>query len=566
MIVVGHVPDDDRRDRRAASARAIAVRVTSRPANIVGKAGVVVGSTIGTGIIKRCLLLAIVGLLAPAGAAHADWPMYGHDLSNTRDAGSQGPSRSSLASLKPAWRFNSSTGDFTGTPVIADGVLVEGNNAGWVYALDAVTGKPRWSKDLGHSITASAAIDTAATGGAAVYVPVAQAGSPRLVALSLSNGAIRWDTVLVSHPGASVFGSPVFWHGRVYIGTSGPNDDDTTARGSVVALDEATGRRDWQTFTVPPGSDGAGVWSTPAIDTGTGRLYVGTGNNYHSPATDTEDAILALDASSGRLLGLFQATAHDTFSLPGNPLGPDFDFGASPNLITGASGQQLVGEGQKSGIYWALDRATLRPAWHASVGPSGYLGGILGSTAYDGTHVYTGDTLNGQVSALAPTGSLTWNSSDSGVIHVSPEAIANGVLYSVSPPGSLVARDPSTGRSLATISIGGVAFGGFSATGHALYVSVGTGPFPVVPVTLDGPGAIVAFGDTSASGASATTRPSSPPKSCTATGRPRARHRKGRRRHAANTRSRARAGRPHPRARARCRRRPDRAAPGNAAA
>jgi polyvinyl alcohol dehydrogenase (cytochrome) len=505
------------------------------------------------GIVKRCLLLGVIAVPALATPAQADWPMYGHDVSNSRDAGPQGPPRGGLASLKPAWTFRSSTGDFTGTPVIADGVLVEGDNGGRVYALDAISGRRVWSRDLGQPINGSAAIDTAAAGGPAVYVPVAQSGSPRLVALSLRDGALLWNTVLVSHPGASVFGSPTFWHGRVYIGTSGPNDDNTTARGSVTAVDEKTGRVDWQTFTVPPGSDGAGVWSTPAIDTRTGRVYVGTGNNYHKPATDTEDAVLALDASSGRLLGRFQATANDTFSLPGNPLGPDYDFGASPNLITGAGGQQLVGEGQKSGTYWALDRATLKPAWHANVGPSGYLGGILGSTSYDGARIYTGDTLSGQISALTPNGSLAWQSSDLGVFHLSPEAIANGVLYSVSPPGSLVARDPSTGRQLASVFLGGTVFGGFSATGHALYVSVGTGPLPGVPVTLDGPGSIVAFGDTSASGASATT-PASKPASCTATDKRRAgRHGNRNNRHPAKRRSRRRHRQTSSGTRARCR-------------
>src|SRR5947209_556535 len=194
-------------------------------------------------------------------------------------------------------------------------------------------------------------------------VPVAQADTPRLIGLSLTDGRVRWDDVLTSHPGADVFGSPTFWRGMAYIGTSGPNNDNTTARGSVVAIDEATGSLRWQTFTTPAGTDGAAVWSTPAIDPATGRLYVGTGNNYHQPATGTEDSILALDTSTGALLGHYQATANDTFSLPDNPAGPDYDFGASPNLLTAGDGRRLVGEGQKSGTYWALDRDSLQPVW-----------------------------------------------------------------------------------------------------------------------------------------------------------------------------------------------------------
>jgi len=436
------------------------------------------------------------------GVAAADWPIYGHDLANSRDAGAAGPSLTQVGWIsQPAWTFKASTGDFTGTPVVANGVLVAGDNGGFVYALNAVTGKVLWSKDVGQQINATAAIDVGAPGGATVFVPVAQVGTPRVLALRLSNGATRWNRTLTVQPGADAFGSPVFWQGTVYIGTSGNNEDNSTARGSVVALNEGTGKVRWQTFTVPRGSDGAGVWSTPAIDTSTGRLYAGTGNNYHNPTTDTEDAIISLDAASGALLGKFQATSNDSFSLPSNPAGPDFDFGASPNLITGAGGEQLVGEGQKSGTYWALDRATMQPVWQFSAGPGGPLGGILGSTAYDGQRIFGTDTLSGQVFGLTAAGALAWQSADAGGLHVSPATIANGVLYTVDPSGALVARDPGSGTILGRFSLGQASFGGVSAVGHALYVAVGTGPPPGPAPQQDGSGSIIAFGDTSQSGA-----------------------------------------------------------------
>src|SRR3954454_4819200 len=229
------------------------------------------------GTCVAAAVVAVASLAAPARAT-ADWPMYGHDLANSRNAGNAGPPKSQAGSLSRAWTFKAPTGDFTGTPVVAGGVLVAGNNGGWVYALDAVSGKLRWSRNLGSPINASAAID-----GATAFVPVADLGSPRLVALNLSDGSVRWSSVLTSQTNASVFGSPAVWNGSVYIGTSGPNNDNSRARGSVVALDEATGATRWHTFTVPPSSDGVAVWSTPAIDPATGRLYVGTGNNYHPP-------------------------------------------------------------------------------------------------------------------------------------------------------------------------------------------------------------------------------------------------------------------------------------------
>ncbi len=438
--------------------------------------------------------------LMVSGPARADWPVYGHDLANSRDAGGAGPLSSEVPSLKPAWSFNSRTGDFTGTPVVAGGMLVAGDNGGWVYALDAVTGKVLWSRDLGHQINGSAAIDLAAPGGPLAFVPVGQTSSPRLVALSLKDGAVRWNTVLTNQSGASAFGSPTFWRRTVYIGTSGPNNDDTRARGSVVALDETTGGVRWQTFTVPPGHDGAAVWSTPAIDPGTGRLYVGTGNNYHPPTTDTEDSMMALDTATGQILAHYQATANDSFSLPDNPAGPDYDFGASPNLLTGSGGHQLVGAGQKSGTYWALDRATMQPVWHTAIGPGSAVGGIIGSTAYDGSRIYGADTVSGQVFALTNDGATPWQSLDSGGVHWSPTTIARGVLYTVDPAGFLTARDPATGTILAKLSLGGPSFGGASAAGRAIYVAVGTGPPPAPAPQQAGPGSIIAFGDTSHSG------------------------------------------------------------------
>lgn len=440
------------------------------------------------------LAVAAVALVAaPASAFAGDWPVYGHDLSNTRDAGADGPSAAAAGSLQQAWKFSSSHGDFTGTPVVADGVLVAGTNMGFVYALDASTGRVLWSRDLGQPVNASAAIDLTAPGGPLAFVPIAQQGDPQLAALSLSDGSVRWRVPLSTQPqsaNADVFGSPTFWRGTVYMGTSGPNGDGSTARGSVVALKEATGALRWISYTVPPGHDGGAVWSTPAIDTASGLLYVGTGNAYHQPAADTTDAVLAISASSGRILAHFQATPDDTFASD-NPAGPDADFGASPNLFDSVTGAPLVGEGQKSGTYWAFDRGSLRPVWHTSVGPSAPIGGILGSTAYDGVRIYGTDAADGQVWALRSGGSQAWSSLDPSTLDFSPVAVANGVLYTVDPAGVLVMRDAASGAPLGNAALGSPSFGGVSIAGGRVFVAVGTGP---PPGGQDGSnGAILAF-------------------------------------------------------------------------
>jgi polyvinyl alcohol dehydrogenase (cytochrome) len=461
-----------------------------------------IGSTGAAGILVAGGLA-----LATPGSATADWPVFGHDLGNSRSAGADGPTAGEVKTLQRAWVFNSSHGDFTGTPVVADGRLVAGTNLGSIFALDAATGKVIWSRDVGQPINASAAIDVNAPGGPTVFVPVAEPGRPQLIALSLATGAVRWQTVLTSQPTSDVYGSPVFWRGSVYMGTSGPANDESTARGSVIALDEASGKSRWQTYVVPPGYDGGGVWSTPSIDPASGRLYVGTGNAYHDPAANTTDSIMALSASTGQVLAHFQATPSDVWQLSHPTNGPDYDFGASANLFTDSHGRQLVGEGQKSGIYWALDRATLSPVWDTTVGPGSQADGGIGSTATDGSTIYGSDSIDSQVFALDRDGTIRWNSFDTGTLHVSPIALGNGIIYSATSDGFLVARSAGSGSILNTLPLSAPTFGGISLVGHAVYVAVGTGPpSPIVPLPSsstqqgDGNGSIVAFGDTSAPG------------------------------------------------------------------
>ena len=88
-----------------------------------------------------------------------------------------------------------------------------------------------------------------------------------------------------------------------------------TFRGSIVAYDAASGRQIWKTFTIPDepkptmknaigtqlyGPSGAGVWSSPAVDTVRKVLYITTGDNYSAPATATSDSFMALDLETGQ--------------------------------------------------------------------------------------------------------------------------------------------------------------------------------------------------------------------------------------------------------------------------
>jgi polyvinyl alcohol dehydrogenase (cytochrome) len=404
----------------------------------------------------------------PVKLTGGEWPFYGHDLSNSRNGGSSGPSVAQAPFLKPVWSFQSTNGDFVGTPVESGGRVVALSGGGGVFALDASTGRSLWERNL-----AKPADSTPAIADGMVFVPLAITNGPKVVALSLATGAVKWTSVLDTQRGADLFGSPVVWNGTVYIGISGQNGDPALpVRGSVVALSESTGAKRWETFAVPPKFNGGAVWSTPSIDTATGHLFVGTGNAYTGQAAPTTDSVLELNARTGATLAHFQATAGDVFS-PSSLTGPDFDFGASPNLIA-AGARKLVGEGQKSGTYWALDRSTMKAVWSRDVGPGSAAGGIIGSTAYDGSRIYGPITPGGEQWALSADGGVDWASADGGPLHFSPTSVANGIVYTADDSGFLTLRDASSGAIVDKVPLGGMTYGGVAIAGGYVFAAVGT--------------------------------------------------------------------------------------------
>ncbi len=51
-------------------------------------------------------------------------------------------------------------------------------------------------------------------------------------------------------------------------------------------------------------------------------------------------------------------------------------------------GSDLIGIGQKSGVYWALNPDTGTVVWQTQVGPGGDEGGIQWGAVFDGTSIY----------------------------------------------------------------------------------------------------------------------------------------------------------------------------------
>jgi polyvinyl alcohol dehydrogenase (cytochrome) len=350
------------------------------------------------------------------------WNGWGADVRNTRfqPAASAGLAPTAVPRLKLKWAFGFPGVSASGSQVTVVGDrLFVGSRNGVVYSLDARTGCLLWGFEADAGVRSSPVIGAA--GGAAPVVFFGDAHA-NVYALDAATGALRWKIKADDHADAMVTGAVAFYNGRLYAGVSSteegsaviPSYECCTFRGSVVAIDAATGRRIWKTYTISEtprqtakspsgtqlwGPSGGGVWSTPALDPERNRLYVTTGDNYSNPPTKETDAIMALALDTGRVLWSSQALAGDAWNVgclvPGTErtqcpegAGPDHDFGSSPVLTTLVGGRRLLIAGQKSGMLHALNPDTGAFVWQTRVGDGGVLGGIEWGFAVDGPTAY----------------------------------------------------------------------------------------------------------------------------------------------------------------------------------
>ena len=472
---------------------------------------------------------------APAKAAGGEWRSYGHDPQNTRTQPAEKTiGASNVTTLAPAWTFSADdaggSGDFTGTPTIADGCLFMGSNDGWVFAANADTGKKVWSTNLKEGgINSSVTVDAGR-----VYVSVARVGTPYVAALDQRTGKVLWQTTIDDQPGSDVYGSPVILDGVLMVGVSGGSAelgdeaDRYAFQGSVNFLETGSSprstarpgtvlRKTWtiQAPSAKPKNDfaGAGVWSTPAVDPEAKVAYVGAGNPFRPQAEHKHtDAVLKFDLDRtsrtfGKVVASYKGTIDEyvpeysslpCYDIPGNPapyypqgIGQcgdlDMDFGASPNLFTLPDGRKVVGAGQKSGVYHVMDARTMKPVWSQIVGPPSAVGGIVGSTAVAGGQVFGPITVGGYLWSLdQASGGVKWAAPVADGAHWgNPVSTANGIAYTVDLRGFLDAYDAKTGVPLLhrPLMLGSksepmASWGGVAIARGTVYASVGMTGLP----------------------------------------------------------------------------------------
>jgi alcohol dehydrogenase (cytochrome c) len=279
--------------------------------------------------------------------------------------------------IGPAWIFQAgttgmiagaSTYSFEAAPIVVNGIMFLSGWDGWVWALDARTGKEIWRYKHATPFDVSLCCGNVNRGVAVakgkVFVVTPNA---HLLALDATTGKRVWDKTNGDvRAGESATVAPLIVKNMVIVGSSG---GEFGVRGHLDAFDLETGEHVWRCYTVPkpgePGSEtwpadgeawargGANCWLTGTFDPETNLLYVGTGN----PAPDFDggvregdnlytDSIIAVDVDAGQIRWHYQCTPHDVW---------DYDSIAECILFE-SDGRKLLGHFDKNGYFFVLDR------------------------------------------------------------------------------------------------------------------------------------------------------------------------------------------------------------------
>jgi polyvinyl alcohol dehydrogenase (cytochrome) len=483
--------------------------------------------------------LAALAIACALPAAAADWPMANGLSGNHAQADEDIIGRDNVAGLAPrwvhttaglvnatpavvdgavyfpdaggmVWKLDAATGEvlwskaipeLTGierafsrtSPAVAGGMVFFAVNRGAnLLGLDAATGERKWMTQLDPHpralLTSSPVIV-----GDRIYMPVS----------SSEQGAAEND----------------------------PEYPCCTFRGSMVALDIHTGEIAWKTFTMPEnggqpgGYSGGAALAIPAVDVEKGLIYFSTDHQYTQPAEAEAclvaaagdwdkscfaddayfNAVIALDLETGAVRWSFFGSGTEVYQQacggipvpwdalarnyvgdqPGTRICPppgdllDWSFATgSPNLFTASidgETRDLVGIGEKSGVFWALDAATGEVVWSRLVGPFSEPGGVTWGAAWDGERLYmtltnadhtphrlsSGEITDGGFwTALDPaTGEILWQTAEpQGALVYAAPVVANGVVYVGSlaaSGGQMLALAPDTGEVLWQFEAGG---------------------------------------------------------------------------------------------------------------
>ena len=297
-----------------------------------------------------------------------DWPSYNRTLAGDRFSPLTEIDRSNVAAMKEICTYAlPEVAALQAGPVVVAGAMYFSTDT-MTYAIDAATCAEKWKRSRHVA---------APGGGPAVNRGVAYmdgrvfrgTSDTHVLAFDAGDGHTVWDVQLdVAGPGVQLPMAPIAWKGLVFIGNAG--GDRSGVIGHVYALDATTGQVKWK-FDVVPASgparetwgrgaaaayplSGGAFWTSFTLDETAGVLYVSSGNpapDFDSAMRDGENlyanSLIALDATSGRMLAFNQLVKHDFH---------DWDVDSPSPAVTIRSGRAVVASANKDGLFSVVDR------------------------------------------------------------------------------------------------------------------------------------------------------------------------------------------------------------------
>jgi quinoprotein glucose dehydrogenase len=333
--------------------------------------------------------------------ADDNWPFYGKDAGGCRYSPLSQINTENISRLKPVWVFRTgeletyqgtkalSKAAFETTPIMINHTLYFSTPSDRVFALDALTGKQLWIFDPKvnlHDDYSEITSRGVSAWGKTIYIATIDG---RLIALSADTGLplpdFGKDGTIDLKAGLgediSVTSPPAVIGHLIVVGSSlGDNGRFKATAGTVRAFDTQTGKLVWQWDPIPKNESdpawatwqgpkaheagAANAWAPISADTAHDLVFIPAS----SPSTDYYggdrlgqnlygDCIVALKASTGKIVWYFQVVHHDLW---------DYDIAAQPvltNLDKDGVHIPVVIVGTKMGFVFVLNRLTGRPVF-----------------------------------------------------------------------------------------------------------------------------------------------------------------------------------------------------------
>lgn len=340
------------------------------------------------------------------------WPIYGLNSARTRDL-----TTDLDPPFRPLWRFNANQ-LLEFSPILVRGTLYVVRKDSRVYAIDAKTGRQKWTHKVGKLSAASPAYHDGR-----IFVVTL---SGRIVALNAKNGHFKWARKL----GARSESSPLILGRSVIFGAE---------NGKLYRLRQSSGRIEW-TYQTNGAIKGGAAYAN-------GKLYVGTYGG----------SVYAVRAGNGRLVWRSSTS------------GARFGFSSGNFYATPAVAYGRVYIGNTDGKMYSFSTKNGALGWSKGTGSYVYGAAAVDNVRGVGPTIFFGSYSGDFYALSAASGATRWVYNSGGQISGAPTVVGKVVYFSTIDTTNTYGLSTKSGRRV--FARGSGAYNPAISDGHRLYLT-----------------------------------------------------------------------------------------------